>query len=432
MTGTAARRVGGLVHHRDFGLLWVGQSVSDVGTGVSIVVLPLVAVVYLHASAFEVSALAALEWLPWLLVGLPAGVWVDRSRKRRLLLGCDIVRMLLMTSVPVTAAFGGLRIAQLLAVAFATGVATVVFQVAYVSYLPELVTDADLAEGNAKLQGSQSVANVVGPGLGGLLAQALRAPFALIVDAASYLVSLLALLAIQRQDTEARPQVGRTIRREIAEGARLVAADPLLRVMTIAPALANLFFGGYQALTVVFLVRSVHLGSGAVGGLIALVSLGSIVGAVLARSVGRAIGTSRAVWLVTLSTAPFGLLIPATTQGAGLAYFLAGNVIMYFGMLVYNVTIGSFRQRYCPPQILGRVVATMRFVSYGAVPLGALAGGALASGFGLRPALWILLAGNLLPGLLLAASPLRRIRDLPPRQATWPGTHEHVASRKLE
>lgn len=219
------RRRGGLIRHRDFRLLWAGQSVSDLGTAVSGVVLPLIAVVYLHATAFEVGALAAAEWVPWLLIGLPAGVWVDRLRCRPLMIGCDVVRALAIGSVPVVAAFDALGIGQLFLVASVTGFATVVFQVAYQAYLPSLVDGDGLAEGNAKLQGSQAVAQVVGPGLGGFLVQVLRAPYALIVDAASYLVSGAALLAIRARE-DAPVSAERHLRVEIVEGA-LRAARPL-------------------------------------------------------------------------------------------------------------------------------------------------------------------------------------------------------------
>jgi MFS family permease len=414
------RRRGGLIHHRDFRLLWAGQSISDVGTAVSTVVLPLIAVVYLHASTFQVGALAAAEWVPWLLIGLPAGVWVDRSRCRPLMIGCDLLRAALIASVPVAAAFDRLGMPQLFVVAALTGLATVVFQVAYLSYVPTLLDRDDLVEGNAKLQGSGAVARVVGPGVGGLLVQAFRAPFALVVDAASYLVSAVAILAIRVREPQREPVAHRSLRREIAEGLHYVAADPFLRVLTIAPAVANFFFIGFEAINVVFLVRVVHLAPATVGLLVGLVSLGSVVGAAIARSVGRWIGTARAVWLATLVTAPFGLLIPLTTRGAGLAFFIVGNVVLLIGVLVYNVTVSSFRQAYCPPEILGRVIATMRFVLFGTMPLGALLGGTLGSLLGLRDAVGVLLAGNVLPGLILAASPLRRLRDLPDRPAGLP------------
>jgi MFS family permease len=398
--------------HPDFRLLWIGQTTSDLGTAVNTVVLPLIAVVYLQAGPFAVGALAAVQWAPWLLIGLPAGVWVDRSRCRRLMLACDLARAVLIASVPIAAAFGVLGIAQLFVVATLTGAATVVFQVAYLSYLPTLLRTDELAEGNAKLQGSEAVAQVVGPGLGGLLVQAFRGPFALVADAVSYLVSAAALLAI-RSTEPAREPARRRLRSEIAEGARYVLADPLLRVMTVAPAVANFFFHGFEAIVVLFLVRSVHLSPAEIGVLIGVVSLGSVIGAAVARPLGRRMGTSRAVWLVTLLTAPFALLIPLTTRGAGLAFFIVGIMVTYIGVLVYNVTMGSFRQAYCPPRILGRVVASMRFVLFGTIPLGALAGGVLAGALGTRNAMWVLTAGEVLPALILFASPLRRMRDLP-------------------
>jgi hypothetical protein len=406
------RRRGGLIRHRDFRLLWAGESTSDLGTAVSGVVLPLIAVVYLHATPFEVGALAAAEWVPWLLIGLPAGVWVDRSRSRPLMIACDAIRAVAIGTVPVVAAFGRLGLAQLFAVAAVTGFATVIFQVAYVSYLPTLLTADELAEGNAKLQGSAAVSRVVGPGLGGLLVQLFRAPYALIVDAASYVVSATALIGIGVVEAPKQP-TPRSLRREIAEGGRYVRSDPILRVLTIAPALANLFYTGFGAIEVLFLVRSVHLAAASVGLLIGLVSLGSVVGAAIARAVGRRFGTARAVWGSALVTAPFGLLTALTTRGAGLVFFVLGNVLLLIGILIYNVTVTTFRQSYCPPQILGRVVASMRFVLFGAVPFGALAGGGLAALFGVRTAVLITMAGNILPGLVLVASPLRTMRDLP-------------------
>ncbi|MGH8960882.1 MAG: MFS transporter [Jatrophihabitantaceae bacterium] len=411
-SGDVRRRRGGLIWHRDFRLLWAGESTSDLGTAVSGVVLPLIAVVYLHATPFAVGALSAAQWVPWLLIGLPAGVWVDRSRRRPLMIGCDLVRVVAIASVPVAAAFDRLGLAQLFVVAAITGFATVIFQVAYVSYLPTLLGAGELAEGNAKLHGSEAVARVVGPGLGGLLVQLFRAPFALILDAASYLVSAVALVAVRVRE-EPREPAERSLRREIAEGGRYVRADPILRVLTIAPALANLFFTGYGAIEVLFLVRSVHLAPASVGLLVGLVSLGSVAGAAAARPVGRRIGTSRAVWVSALVTAPFGLLIALTSRGAGLAFFVVGNVLLFVGILIYNITVQTFRQAYCPAQLLGRVVASMRFVLFGTIPLGALLGGGLASLFGTRAAVLSLLAGNILPGLVLTLSPLRSMRDLP-------------------
>jgi MFS family permease len=404
---------GRLWTHRDFMRLWAGQTVSEVGTAISVVVLPLIAIVYLHAGAFAVGALSAAEWVPWLLIGLPAGVWVDRSRRRVLMLGCDLLRAALLASIPVAAAMDALRMGQLFAVAFGVGLANVVFQVAYQAYPPVIVATADLPEANAKLLGSASVAQLVGPGVGGLLVQVVRAPYAVIADAVSYLVSLVSLLLIRTPETKPVPTEHESVRASIATGARFVRHDPLLRTMTVSPAVANFFFTGYQAIVVLFLVRTVHLAPASVGLVVGLSSLGSLLGAVIARPVGRRIGTARAMWLSSAVTTPVSLLVALTTRGAGLVYFVIGNVALLAGVLVYNVTITAFRQAYCPPELLGRVVATMRFVLFGTIPLGALAGGALAGAIGPRTAVVVMMAGGLISSAILYASPLRHMRDLP-------------------
>jgi Transmembrane secretion effector len=259
------------------------------------------------------------------------------------------------------------------------------------------------------------VARFVGPGIGGLLVQAVRAPYALIADAASYLVSMCSLLAISTPEQKPTPVERETLRASIVAGARFVRRDPLLRTMTIAPAVANLFFTGYLSIEVLFLVRSVHLAPSSVGLFIGLVSLGSVLGAVIARPVSGWIGTARAMWLSSALTTPLGVLIALTERGAGLVYFVIGHVGVAVGILIYNVTITAFRQAYCPPEMLGRVVASMRFVLFGTIPIGALAAGALASAIGPRDTVLVMMSGGTLSSMLLFASPLRKMRDLPER-----------------
>jgi MFS family permease len=408
----------------DFLRLWIGEGISDFGTAVGGVVIPLIAVVSLNASAFEVGALSSVQWLPWLLIGLPAGAWVDRIRRRNLMIACDIVRAAALISVPIAAARGSLTLHQLFAVGLVTGTATVLFQVAYQSYLPALVEPPDLPAANARLQGTQSAAAVAGPGVGGAIVQVVQAPFALCIDAGSYIVSAVALLLVQAREQTRKPPAHQHLLREIRDGLRFVAADPLLRALTVAPALSNLLTTGATTLYVYFLIRDVQAAPRTVGVVVALTALGSVLGAVAARPLSRRIGTSRAIWLVNLVAAPVALLIPLTTGGLGLGFYVLGNVVLFGGTLVYNVTAASFRQTYCPPEILGRATASMRFLSYGVIPIGKLAGGALATALGSRTALWLLLAANILPALMLAVSPLRAIRDLPdgPARARVNGT----------
>ncbi|MFD0821884.1 MFS transporter, partial [Micromonospora zhanjiangensis] len=353
--------------------------------------------------------------LPWLLIGLPAGVWVDRLPRRPVMVACDLASLLLFLSVPAAAWAGVLTFAHLLAVAFGTGVASVFFQCAYQVYLPCLLTPDQLPEGNAKLQGTESVAQVGGPGVAGLIVQlAGSAVTALLVDAASFLISALCLLGIRAGEPEPRPRRrSSTLRREIAEGLRFVARDPYLRVLTVFGAASNFWLVGYQAILVVFLIREVGVGPGAVGAVMAGMSCGGVLGAVVATRIARRFGTARGMLLAELVAMPAGLLIPLARPGAGLACVVAGGVIVGAGVVAGNVIKGSWRQVYTPHHLLGRVISSMQLVNLGTIPVGAVLAGALGGALGLRPAMWVLTGGMALTWFVLLIGPLRRHRDLP-------------------
>ncbi|WP_433214735.1 MFS transporter [Microtetraspora malaysiensis] len=410
----APRRRGGLFWHRDFRLLWMGQTVGKLGSSVTSVALPLVAVATLDASTFQVALLSAAAWLPWLLIGLPAGAWVDRLPRRPVMLACNLVSLLLFLSVPVAAWLGRLTIGHLLAVALAAGTASVFFQTAYQVYLPSLLDRGEVAEGNAKVQATEAAAQVGGPGVAGLITQLAGAVNALLVDAASFLTSALCLLAIRtREPRLPRARKSGTLRQEIGEGLRFVARDPYLRVLTLFSAASNIGLLGYQSILVVFLVRDVGVSPGVVGVLAAATSLGGLLGAASATVPARRFGSARTLLAAEMGAAPFGLLIPLTTGGPGLALAIAGGFVIGAGAAVGNVLKGSFRQTYSPYALLGRVTVSMQLVSYGSIPLGALLGGALGTALGVRPAMWIITSGLALSGLILLIGPLRRQRDLP-------------------
>ncbi|MFB9249105.1 MFS transporter [Sphaerisporangium melleum] len=412
--GRAGRRRWGLLRQRDFRLLWIGETTSGFGNSLTSVALPLVAITTLRASTLEVALLAAAAWVPWLLIGLPAGAWVDRLPRRPVMLACDAASFLLFLSVPVAAWQGVLTIGHLLAVALLTGTGKVFFQTAYQVYLPSVVAPADLPEGNAKLQGAESAVQVAGPGAAGVIAQAFGAVGGVLVDAASFLASGLCLLAIRTR--EAPVAAGRratTLRREIGEGLRFVAGDPYLRVLTVFGAASNLALMGYQAILVVFLVREAGMGSGAAGGLVAAMSLGGVAGALVATPLSRRFGSARALIGCEALAPPFGLLIPTASPGPGLAIAAAGGFVLVAGVVAGNVIKASFRQTYTPRRLLGRVSVSMQFVNYGTIPLGALLGGALGEAMGTRPAMWVIMAGLALTGPILLAGPLKRRRDLP-------------------
>lgn len=377
--------------------------------------LPLAAVLVVHASTFQVGLLTTATYTAFLGIGLPVGVWVDRLRRRPVMIGADLLRAAVLVSVPVAAALGDLTLAQLYLVALIHGAGTVFFDVAYMSYLPGLVGRERLVEGNAKLQVSQSVAQVSGPTLGGFLVGLLTAPVAFLADAASFLVSVASVITIRQPEPAPKRPEARSLRRETGEGLRFVFGHPVLRMIAGATATDNLFTSAFMAIAVVFLVRQVGLSAGLIGVLSSAAAAGGVVGAFSATWLARRMGSARIIWLALGSSAPFALLVPLTFPGPGLALYAGGAFAMSLGAIVYNVNQASFRQMLCPTRLLGRVNATMRFVVWGTLPVGGLLGGLLGGWLGNRGGLWVAVAGIALSPLWLIVSPLRGMRDwLPP------------------
>lgn len=399
---------------RDFRALWIGETTSAVGTNVSRVALPLLAVLVLGASTFQVALLTAAGWVPWLLIGLPAGAWVDRlARCRPLLLACNLLSAALLLSVPVRASTGELTLGYLLGIAVLVGGASVVFETAFSAYLPGVVPVDDVPAANAALQGSASAAQVGGPGLAGLIARLAGPIGGLVVDAATFLVSTLCLLRVRAPETRPAPGPRPGLVREIAEGLRYLGRDPYLRVLTAFGAASNLALIGYQALLVVFLVRELDLGPTGVGLVLSGAALGGVFGAAAAGPVVRRFGTARGLLVCQFGAAPFALLIPLAAPGAGALLVVLGGLGVGIGVVAGNVVKTAFRQTYVPRELLGRVAVSMQIFNYGAIPLGALGAGALGTALGVRPALWIATSGLLAAACLLLLGPLRHHRDLP-------------------
>ena len=423
---------GGLLWQRNFRLLWTGETISSAGSSMAVVGVPLLAVTVLHASTFAVSVLTAAAYLPWLVVGLPAGAWVDRLPARPLMIVCDVISALLYASLPAAAWLGMLSIGQVIAVALLAGTANVFFATAYQVCLPSLVTAAELVEGNAKLQGGYSVATIAGRGAAGLAADAVGAAAALLFNAASFLVSAACLLAIHPTplpQTE-KPEKPETLLKETWRGIRFVARDPYLRPLTLYAAAANLAYTGNLALVVIFLIRVAGLGSAAVGLLIATGGVGGLLGALLAPRLTRAFGTARTLILTSLGTGVFGLLIPLTARGPRIACYLIGAALVSGGIVVGNVIAGSFRQQYCPPAMLGRVTASMRFLAFGMIPLGALLAGTLGTALGVRAGLWIVQAIFATSGSFLITPSILTSRNLPgPQHQPAAGSCSAIVAR---
>jgi hypothetical protein len=410
----------GVLRDAAFRRLWAGMTVSRLGSSVASVATPLIAVQVLDASAFTVSLLTAAAWLPWLLVGLPAGAWIDRVAKRPVMLVCDLVSAVLVASVPLAAWLYHLTVAHLLAVAMLAGVASVFFQVAWTAYLPAMFDADDLVGANSILHGSESATQIGGPAVAGVLMAVVSAVAGLVLDALSFLVSALSLLWIRRPERRPEPTVARGVRRDIAEGVRWLAREPLLRSLTIHGAIGNVALTGYGAITVVFLVRGLGVSTTGVGLLLAASGLGGIAAATSTPLLVRRFGAARTMVWCKVSAGLSSLLIPLSRPGLGLIAFVAGTGLVAACVVVGNVVAGSFRQSYVPPMLLGRVVTGMQFVNLGAIPLGAVLGGAAASAIGTRGAIAVMTVGYAFAGLIIARGPWRGRRDLPGRPADDP------------
>ncbi|MER7578381.1 MFS transporter [Kitasatospora sp. NPDC097691] len=402
-----------LLGHRDFRLLLTGAAAAQTGSQVTLVALPLVAVVVLDATPFEVGLLTAAETAAFLLVGLPAGAWLDRMRKLPVLIRADVVRCLAVGSIPPAAALGVLTMPQLYLVALVTGVATVFFDVAHQSFLPAVLPREQLVGGNGALETVRSSAQIAGPGLGGGLVQLLGAPLAIVADACGYLASAVLLARIRVEEPRPEPTPGRSLRAEVGEGVRFVLGHPLLRAIATATAVSNLFAAVLMAVQTVFWVRVLGLAPGAIGVLLSTSAIGGLAGALCAGRLARWVGQARLIWLSTVVTAPFAVLWPLSEGGAAVVLFGLASGVVLFGAVAYNVAQVSFRQSVCPPELLGRMNATMRFLVWGTLPIGALGGGIVADAAGPRAALWLCAVGFLLVPVPLLLSPLRRMRELP-------------------
>jgi MFS family permease len=397
--------------------LWSAETISQFGSQVSALALPLVAILVLDASAFEVALLGTIEFLPFVLVSLPAGVWVDRLPRRPILIVGDLGRAALLLSIPIAHWLDLLRLEQLYVVGFLAGVLTVFFDVAYQSYLPSLVDRSQLVEGNSKLEVSRSGAQLGGPGLAGVLVEALTAPIAVLVDAVSYVFSGLFVLRIRTREQvperAARRSLLAGMRSELAEGLRYVLGHRLLRPIAACTAISNFFYSLVFAIFVVYAVRTLDLSPATIGLVLSIGNVGFLGGALLANRISSRVGVGRAILLGTLLFGPSLLLVPAAPHALPHPFLAASVLFAGFGAVVYNVTQVSLRQAITPERLQGRMNSVMRFIVWGVIPVGTLLGGALGTWIGLRPAMWIGAGGATLAFLPVLFSSVRSVREVP-------------------
>jgi predicted MFS family arabinose efflux permease len=401
----------------DFRRLWAGQTASQLGEHASLVILPLIAVLTLHADAGQVGVLRAVGQAPILLLSLLVGAWVDRWRTRTVMMLADLGRALVLGGAFVALLAGGLDLPALFVVAFAVGAMSVFFDVAYQASLVRLLARDQLGRGNSVIEGSRNAAQMAGPALGGTLVSMLSAPIAAASSALFFVLSFLSIARIRHRE-DGPPRGGRTpgVCRQIQEGLRFVAGEASLRAVGLASAAYQFFFAATMTAYLVFLTRDLHLSGTAVGLALAATGPGALVGSLLAARLPGRFGYG--VVLVSAAAVGDGVLLgvpalhgpPAVTMPLLVAVnFVFGT----FGQLV-NVTVMVIRQALTPDGMQGRVAATINFAGMGMLPLGSLLGGLLAQEWGLRVSLLVTAAGMMLSPVLLGLSPLARLgRDLP-------------------
>ncbi|SOE07363.1 MFS transporter [Streptomyces sp. Ag109_G2-15] len=422
LPGAEPERAGSsLWRQRDFLLLWSGQTVSEMGSAVTQIALPLFAVVVLKASTFQVGLLTAATSAAFAVIALPAGALVDRRPKRSVMIVCDLLRLVIIGSIPVAAALGTLTMTQLYIVAVATGVCTVFFDVSYQSYVPSLVRAEDLMDANGKLGATGAFAQLGGPSLGGGLVAAFGAAGAMTADAISYAVSVVSIFGIRRREEPPPPRrADETLRSQIAEGLRFVTRHRILRRVVACTGTANLFSGMTSALAMVFLVRVLHVRPALTGLIMAGSAIGAIAGGVFAGRLAKKIGSARVIWVSMLVFSAPQVIAAAAWRGWGVLLFPLGWGITGFSALVYNVAQVSYRQSVTPPELMGRMNAAVRWVVWGTLPIGGVLGGVLGTLIGVRPALWLAFIGSWAAGWFVFFSPLRHMRDVP-QPAPAPG-----------
>ena len=399
--------------HRGFRLLFAADAISRTGSHFTLIALPLIAVLVLHASAQQVGLLVASSTIAFLVVALPAGVWVDRLPRRPVLVAADLIRALALVSVPVTAVFGALSLAQLYVVALVIGFGNVFFDVAQQSYVSHLLGKDRLLAGFSKLEVSGNGSLLAGPFAGGVLVQLVAAPGAVAFNAACHLVSAGLLGRIRPREPEVRRLGERPrLRREITTGLRYVTGHPILRQVALHGMIALLF--EYALLTVqpLLLVGALGLGPAAYGLVTGAIAVGGVVGSVLANRVISKLGIARTLWLPFVVTFPLLLVMPLVGGGWLVALYPLGYAAYLGGSAIQNVAQLTYRQAVCPPELHGRMNSTMRFLMWGMMPVGGLLGGFLAQVVGDRNALWVCVVGmlaSLLP--MLGRSVLRLPRD---------------------
>jgi MFS family permease len=408
-----------LLRHPDFLKLWTAETISVFGSAITQLALPLIAATTLSVTPFEFGLLTTIEFLPFILFSLPAGVWVDRLRRRPILIAGDLGRAVAIASIPVAFYFDALTIWQLYIVGFINGILTVFFDVAYQSYLPSVVERDQLVDGNSKLEITRSASQILGPGLAGILIGFFRAPFAMILDALSYFVSALFLTWIRRPEPPvvAHDEVVSgpkpSMRQEISVGLRYVTGHRWLRNIAATTGTSNLFGNVVNAILILYLVDERGLGPEAIGFAFSVASVGFLVGALTTNRLTSRVGVGRMLVASSIGFSVSNLPIAFAPDALIWPALAISGLIGGFCSTAWNINQVSLRQAITPTRMQGKMNATMRFIVWGTIPLGAILGGALGGIIGLHETIIVGAIGGLFAFIPVTLSSVRHIVTMP-------------------
>jgi MFS family permease len=406
-------KLSALWQSRNFVRLWLSETVSLFGSHITFLALPITAVLLLNADPAQMGILGACQYLPFLLIGPFAGVWVDRLPRLPVLIGANIGRALLLSLIPLAVLLNMLSIVQLYILGFLVGTLTLFFDVAYQSFFPSVVDRANLIEGNSKLEVSRSVAQIVGPGLGGTLVQILTAPIAILFDSISFIISALLLSSIRAQEKPSRSQEStQTVWQEMVDGGTLVIRNPVLRALALAAGTFNLFNSMTTVILILYMSDILGISPGIIGVIFTIGACGSLLGAVTVERIGHILGVGPTIiWAIVLASIG-AILVPLASGSLFVivVFLITAQFLESLAVVLYNVQEVSITQAITPDQMLGRVNAIMRMITWGTLPLGSLLGGWLAQFITIRPTLVISAVGQLIAIIWLLFSPVYALR----------------------
>jgi MFS family permease len=402
--------------NRGFLWLWGGQGISIFGEQFTSLAIPVLAVTLLNAVPWQMGVLEASSTAAFLIVGLPAGAWVDRWLKRRVMIFADVVRALVLALIPILWYTDLLQMWQLFIIVAVYGVASVFFDVGYQSFIPFLVKPEQVGPANSTLEATAQVSRTAGPAAAGALLAIFTPPLLIIADSISYVISFVSLSRIRDKEPPANPELRQPLHKEIAEGVRFVAKQPLIRSVAGTTATSNFFSTLGYTLYPLFALRTLGIGSFGLGITLSAGAIGGLLGALATPKLAKWIGEGRVIVVAALvSGFTFALLpLSALLHGPSAVALLAvGEFVNTFCVLVYNITQVTLRQRLCPPRLLGRMNASIRCLVWGVMPIAALVSGALGGAIGIVPTMWIAFVGGVLAAGWVLFSPLRGMRELP-------------------